>query len=275
MSRSSTRLTQSLTRPQRRATARPLATNPLTRLLPAMLLLPMLATGPALANAPVANTQLTWRTDHDHASIEERYAADATVLLAERDASRLQRQAAAVTPRHILHFHDHEYPVLFVEVGASLYADADGDGYFSRFSLSFDADTEYGERQLRARIFLRPSNAESSSVEGAIPEYELFHVTERFDIYDDLASDSYRVESRLVSNYPADHYDVRIDLHDAYDDELLDSVDANSHSTLAGLPLEAATLDDGPRKAIIQEHAGGLNYLAVLLLGAIAMFRRR
>ena len=119
--------------------------------------------------------------------------------------------------------------VWIVSVGSSVYSDADRDGFFSNFSISLDADTVYLDARVYARILLREGDQ----------EYQLFHTSQIFDLRNYSLGDSYRIEGKLVSNYPAAYYDVQVDLFDAYDGSLLDSVDASTHRTLYALPLES------------------------------------
>ncbi len=184
------------------------------------------------------------------------------------------------------HF-DHS-DVLIVSVGSSVYSDFDNDGFFTNFTLTFDADVRYGDEWVYANIFLR----------GGGSDYLFFHSSDAFEIYESSIFDEYRLDSELVSNYPAAYYDVRIELRDAYSDRLLDVVDASTHRTLFALPLESrdssdsfgnsvdtqilAPLNiDGPelnlaRDQIVHEQVGASYALLPLLgLGLLARQRRR
>lgn len=128
------------------------------------------------------------------------------------------------------HFDDRNSRVLIVSVGSSVYSDFDNDGFFTNFSLRFDADVDYGDEWVYADIYLRAGDA----------NYEFFHSSDSFEIYESLSTDEYHLDSELVRNYPAGYYDVRIELRDAYNDSLLDVVDASTNRTLFALPLESA-----------------------------------
>ena len=143
------------------------------------------------------------------------------------DISSAELDQADLENRSSLHRHNNR--VWIVSIGSSIYSDADRDGFFSNFSISFDADTVNLHENVYARILLREGDQ----------EYQLFHTSQTFDLYSYSASDTYRVEGNLVSNYPAAYYDVQVDLFDAYDGSLLDSVNASTHRTLSALPLES------------------------------------
>ncbi len=178
-------------------------------------------------------------------------------------------------------------PAIFVDVGTLLFSDGDRDGFFSGFSVSVDIDiihSSYREIPVFVRVFLRP------------PEepFQLFHVSDRFSVFRSLVSDTYRIESELVSNFPAGYYDMQLELVDAITGETLDVIDALSHRALVALPLESidqsgvltqlnpigvsggantpeslndATSSNGPvREAIVREHVGSMWLLLPILL---------
>jgi len=190
-------------------------------------------------------------------------------------------------------FHQHyNNSVWIVSVGSSVYSDADRDGFFSDFSIRFDADTEYLDARVYVRILLREGDQ----------DYQLFHTSQTFDLYNYSLGDTYRVDGSLVSNYPANYYDVQVDLFDAYDGSLLDTVNASTHRTLSALPLESKdnvgvysgnshgpdTLADstsptspdndgasGARNQIVKEHVGSSFLVLPLALMFLAVRRLR
>lgn len=203
--------------------------------------------------------------------------ADPTVPEAADELSQTRQSLDA------LHFDNSD--VLIISVGSSVYSDFDRDGFFTNFSLSFDADVRYGNEWVYARIFLRASGE----------DYLFFHTSDAFEIYESSSFDEYRLESELVSNYPAGYYDVRIELRDAFNDRLLDIVDASTHSTLFALPLESRDSSDlvnsvdtqilGPlpindnlsdplRQQIVRERVGA-SYALLPLLGLVLLARKQ
>lgn len=213
------------------------------------------------------------------------FATTMMAAQAQADQSVLQPQDELLQTRQTLdgvHFNNSN--VLIVSVGSSIYSDFDRDGFFTNFSLSFDADVRFGDEWVYARIFLRASGS----------DYLFFHTSDAFEIYESSSFDEYRLESELVSNYPAGYYDVRIELRDAFNDRLLDIVDASTHPTLFALPLESRDSDSfgnsvdtqilGPesidnnladplRQQIVRERVGA-SYALLPLLGLVLLMRR-
>ena len=197
----------------------------------------------------------------------------------------LENARNAVLPAQSTEAHHFNSPrVWIVSVGSSVYSDFDNDGFFTHFNLPFDADVDYGDEWVFASILLRTGEA----------DYELFHTSDIFEIHDSSSFDKYRLESELVRNYPTGYYDVRIELRQAYNDSLLDVVDASSNRTLFALPLESsdsgitqATLstndpvaDDNSitnfqREQIVHERVGAGYALLPLLLAGWLTRRRR
>jgi len=231
----------------------------------AALLLPVSAT--------FATTEFRFEQNTNTKSVSEGYSGNLDILLQEREEARHASALAAANQNRVQtedatggpltahpyrfpqiylnHDHDHVY---IVSVGTSVYSDADQDGFFSKFSLRFDADTAYGEEDVYAQIYLRNDG----------DNYELFHTSRVFEVYESLGSDE-------------------------YDDELYDMVDASSHRTLSGLPLESSELNgvntqsldlvdgdlvDGRREQIISEQIGA-SFILLPLLFAMALVRRR
>lgn len=111
--------------------------------------------------------------------------------------------------------------------------DDDHDGYYHHFSLSFDADVDYGSADVYAEVFI--------SYEGG--PWNHFATTRVFTIHGQSTLDEYEIVNELVSGYPAGLYDVHIDLYDAYTDELLAVRDELDDADLINLPLEDAERD--------------------------------
>ena len=128
------------------------------------------------------------------------------------------------------------------EIGTLLTRDLDNDGYFTGFSLSVDVDTFFTDQDVYLALYTRDSSGTESPL----------HRTRDFSIYGDALSDEYEIDIDLVTSYPADTYDLIIDVHNARDDRILDSVDNRQFSNLRRLPLESEDLDVAPRPPISQ-----------------------
>lgn len=106
--------------------------------------------------------------------------------------------------------------------------DYDGDGYFSEFTIEFDADTSGGYADVYAELFI-------SAGGGAWVHY---HTTDVFTIYGENSDDEYRVTTRLRYDFPTGDYDILIDLYEAGYAGIVATLDGFDDADLYGLPLE-------------------------------------
>lgn len=166
------------------------------------------------------------------------------------------------------------------DIGTLLYADLDGDGYFSGISLSIDADTTYSSFEVFAAIDIisLSSNLDSGRAER-------LHTTRNFDLYGRSLNDEYRVDIDLIRNYSPGTYALEIALFDARTERLLDRVGANDFRNLRDLPLESEDnqsffipVIDRPVEPSnddirVVEYAGSTGYTVILILMMSALFR--
>ncbi len=228
----------------------PMTAKCLATLMLCMLQLPLIA---------AADTQVRLQTFSNELRVTEGYDASVEEWAIAKSEQSLQG--------HVIYpnYSNHHNNVWVDDVGTSLFADNDRDGYFGGFSLSFDVDTTYGSQDVYATIFLQLDNQ--------TPVVLLTSNT--FRIYGRSGSDVYRVEAQLVNQYRAGNYQVQIDIHDAHSGEVLDSVDNQTFRNLRSLPLEAEPYHDGiTSAAIITEHAGFGGPALLLILCIAALIRR-
>lgn len=145
----------------------------------------------------------------------------------------------------------------------TLHQDRDYDGYYHHFSLEIDADSEYASAQLYARLYL-----------GTNEVFQEFHVTDDFTIYGDNSDDSYVIETELLTGFPADDYEVLIELYDAYSDELVAVYDGYNDADLYLISLESKNYDK-PQVVVVREHAGSLGLWGGVLLSALLLIRAK
>ncbi|MEE9333222.1 MAG: choice-of-anchor H family protein [Granulosicoccaceae bacterium] len=243
--------------------SRVLKTLPFKRLLSTLwqpsLWQPLLFCALQLPVIAVADTQVRLQTVSNELRITEGYSASVEEWAAVKSEQETQG--------HVVYLNNsnHHSDVWVDDVGTSLFADNDHDGYFGGFSLSFDVDTSYGSQDIYATVFLQLGN--QSPV--------VLLTSKIFTIYGRSGSDIYRVEAQLIDQYPAGDYQVRIDIHDAHNGQVLDSVDDQSFRNLRNLPLEAEPYHDGVTSAaIITEFAGFGGPLLLLILGFSVLLRR-
>jgi hypothetical protein len=147
----------------------------------------------------------------------------------------------------------------------SLDTDIDYDGYYSEFTVEFDADTAYDSALVYGVIYL-----------GRNDRYEAIHVTSEFVLYGEDSSDSFVVESRLLSGFPAADYDVLVELYDAYSEQLVAFSDGYDDADLAYLSLESDNheyiFDD--TVIVVEEHGGSTTIFGLLFIAFTLVVRR-
>lgn len=151
----------------------------------------------------------------------------------------------------------------FYDVDVQLFSDFDNDGYHFGIDLWFDADTNYAVADVFAVIHL-------SYEYGPWNEYA---ETENFTLFGTASSDDYIVETELISGYPTGHYDILIELFDAYDGGYLASIGPEDTSELSLLPLEDSTRDaaTGGQTQVVVNSGGGGSTGLLFLLGLLAV----
>ncbi len=153
----------------------------------------------------------------------------------------------------------------FYDADIELFSDFDRDGYYYGIDLWFDADTHYAVADVYAVIYL-------SYEYGPWNEYA---ETDDFTLFGASSADDYIVETELVSGYPTGHYDVLIELFDAYDNTFLASIGPEDTSELSLLPLEDSTRDalsTGTTQVVVNSGGGGsIGWLLLVGLFAVRM----
>jgi len=122
----------------------------------------------------------------------------------------------------------------FSSAYATMDFDADGDGYYSEFTVNFDADTNYNHATVYAQLYL--------SFEGG--PWELYYSTNNFQLDDWSSYDDYSVSTILTSGFPPGSYDILVDLYDEYDNTLVATISAYDTYDLAEYYLEDISYED-------------------------------
>jgi hypothetical protein len=183
--------------------------------------------------------------------------------------------ASETDVRHTFWLDDHAW---ITGIGTLLYHDSDRDGFHTGFSLSVDADTVRNVTDVYLSIDLRRS----------LFPLERLHTSRNFTLYGNSLTDEYQIDIDLLQNYPAGYYDLSIELHDAYDNRILDRVTAADFSNLSRLPLESEDQDSiydtiypephfppANDDIYVQEYAGSAGLLTTLCLSLSLWTRRR
>jgi len=236
-------------------------------------LLAVLVTSIFVSTQGLAETQVRLQSTNESAAFSEGYA------LSVEDWSTQTKQFRAQTNPEFQHHAQARPQVWISDIGTLLFDDFDRDGYHSGFSLSIDVDSDYGDTEVYANIYLQ----------AEFGVLELLHRTSRFSIYGSTVGDEYRVDTELRNNFPSNEYNVTIDIHDAWSDQLLDTANARGFSNLNQLPLESGQQNDLPdgehlgsdtsaglADVVITEQAGAFNPVLLLtLLGGWLLRRAR
>lgn len=233
------------------------------------LLLLVAATALFSAATTTADTQPHPQATTNYTAITEGYT---TAVEQWPDIAKASRDQALARSRS----HDPDLSAIWiVGIGTRLFADRDHDGYFAGFSVLIDVDIDYGHNDVFATLYLQ----------GGAASPALVHTTHTFSIYGTGVADEYRVDIELLEHFIAAHYDLRIDIHDAWTGQLVDSVSAREFSSLRGLPLESddfQTTSHWPAHHapanddyLAVEYAGFLSQWFLLALAAWTVIRRR
>jgi hypothetical protein len=153
------------------------------------------------------------------------------------------------------------------DVASSLLTDTDRDGFYSRYEVTFDPDTDFGSAWVYAVVWVRAQGGDW------IEE----HTSDDFVVDSSGIADVYSFTADWISGYPTGEYDVQIDLHDAATGILVASA-GSEWPDLAQLPLEDQARDrivNAPNPgnggaSTSHEHGGGGSMTlvwAALLLG--------
>ncbi|MDU0354239.1 choice-of-anchor H family protein [Paraglaciecola aquimarina] len=139
----------------------------------------------------------------------------------------------------------------------TFHLDADRDGFYSHFTVEFDADTQFNRAKVYARLYL---------ARGDI--FKEYHTTSDFMIYADSNNDSFAVESELLSGFPAADYEVLIELYDANTNQLVATLDGNNDADLYLLPLESENYEQVYIEPVVVVHksGGGIGWFSLLIL---------
>lgn len=159
------------------------------------------------------------------------------------------------------------------DADTELISDFNNDGFYHRFSVSFDVDTIYDVAYVYAEVYL--------SYEGG--PWNHYATSDNYPIYLDSNADYMTIETELADGFPSGYYDIRIEIYDAdYNDWLL-SYGPYDDASLSALPLEDSYYDDNnyyggghiSTELIISGHGHGAMSWSLLILPALIIFTRK
>lgn len=141
--------------------------------------------------------------------------------------------------------------------------DQDYDGYYSSFTVEFDADTYFANAEVYARLYLSRGDV-----------FEEYHTSSLYLIHGDSSHDSLVIESDLVTGFPSGDYELMIELYDAQTDELVAIYDGYNDADLTLLTLESRSYEVST-VVVTREHGGAFGYLMLLLVPAALLRIKR
>lgn len=171
----------------------------------------------------------------------------------------------ALTPKSITRYEQQTLSnndFWFYDSWVTVKHDIDFDGYFSTVEVEFDADTVYNRAYVYGIVYL-----------GVGDVFDSIHVTSVFAIDGDASTDSFTIESDLLSGFPSDDYEIMIELYDADTDGLVAITDGFDDADLAFVPLESQNYDVAQSRVVVVEEHGGSVSIGVLLLMLAAGLR--
>lgn len=205
-------------------------------------------------------SEVIYKTSDDNQSNMLSMVPNAQSKLATNTSDKKNTQAKTLTVRPEEKANNQEFWIF--DSWVEFYRDNDSDGYFNHFAVEFDADTEFSSAQVYARLYL-----------GKNETFKEYHTTSHFNIYADNSTDSFVVESELLSGFPAADYEVLIELYDAYNDELVAVFDGNDDADLYLLSLESKDYETA-QVVIVREHGGSVGLYLFLLLALLFITRQ-
>lgn len=241
----------------------------MNKLLILILLCPPLA---ALANTEAANSTESLRLSRsiEHESRFSNSSGDIQKQLEAAEKSinlplttTTRSSTRALTPQHA----DQLYWLNVFDTEVS--TDYDLDGFYQRFTLSFQPEMESGYNDVYADIYL--------SYKGHTWDYLTSTGSHR--IFGDEYNDVIHITTLLDYGYPAGYYDVLIELRDSHTDELLASIGPDTDGALNMLPLEDEYHDDyyfdyGVGVSYYAHGSGSVGFATLLVGGGLLGMRK-
>ena len=213
-----------------------------------MLLATVLLTVAGTASATTRTTE--GRLDTDAITLDDERQASYSENRGEHEASFAQgerefgknKQAATVASADRIAYRDKTVALSdrvswfqIFDAGSTLRRDRDGDGYHSEFQIRIDADVQFGDALVYAKLYIRRV--------GSNDDWRLYHVTDDFWIHGQSGNDDYFVTTTLDDGFPTAEYDVLVDLYESGYNGIVATLSAYDDVSLAYLPLEESGLD--------------------------------
>ena len=174
----------------------------------------------------------------DKASRDEKLKNGDTEIMPAlvKEGGRIESNTASVKKSNTEQFNistaSHDFTLY--DASTELISDFNYDGFYHRFSVTFDADTIYDIAYVYAKIYL--------SYEGG--PWNHYATSDDYHIYLDSEDDTMTIETELADGFSPGYYDIRIELYDADHNEWILSYGPYDDASLSALPLEDSYYDD-------------------------------
>lgn len=136
---------------------------------------------------------------------------------------------------------DHSFGFEIFDSWVTFDSDVDGDGYFSEFTLDFDADFSDGAADVYAVIYTR--------LDGGT--WTHLYTSDDFSIYLTDANDYFSVSFGLNNGFPPGEYDLLIDLYEVGYSGIVATAGPVEDFDLYALPLEDSEYDSQNEPTLI------------------------
>lgn len=150
-----------------------------------------------------------------------------------------------------------------------VFDDYDGDGFHTYLRISVDVDTDWGESDVYLEAYLR----------GTHGTWENIHSSRVFTVYGTSGFDDYEIETELVSGFPADYYDVLVEVYEARSGKLVAEFGPAQSPSFSLVPLEDVNRDGPFAPPIVSSYGSGgggsASLLWLLFCAALGIVRRR
>ncbi len=206
----------------------------------------------------------------DKASRDEKLKEGDTDIMPAlvKEGSRIESNTTSVkkssTEQFSISTASHDFTLY--DASTELISDFNYDGFYHRFSVTFDADTIYDVAYVYAKMYL--------SYEGG--PWNHYATSDDYHIYLDGEDDTMTIETELADGFSPGYYDIRIELYDADHNEWLLSYGPYDDASLSGLPLEDSYYDDFDyvgdghlTEVIVSGHGHGAMGWLLLLIPAL------
>ncbi|GGD71634.1 choice-of-anchor H family protein [Lacimicrobium alkaliphilum] len=202
----------------------------------------------------------TWKADSAEYQSQQKLNNTTASNTSQRNSLAADSKAKSTTSRP--EYHGTE-DIWIYDAWVTLELDEDHDGYYSGFTVSFDADTYYNSAAVYAVLYL-----------GVDEEFREYHDSSMFTLYGEDSNDVFEVETTLVEGFVSDDYEILIEVYDADTSTLMAVYDGYSDDDLVYIPLESRDYEYTESQVVINHGGGSYSFATIASLMLLAGYRR-